>query len=173
MARIQKQQSLALPPDLKEQIERAANAAGHSSSEEIRRRLVQSFAAEEAPSATRHLQKAVERFAILVEKQLGEWATHPGAARALRAAIDSRLARHGADKKWKGEDPAAIGVGIENSDYAVFQRLQEADEVLAGELTQIEEMLAEAKHKDDEETIKQLEPRRDALRDALRRLAVR
>jgi predicted DNA-binding protein len=82
MARIQKQVAIALPPDRRERLEKAAEVAGNSVSEEIRRRLARSFLEEE--THLRRLQEDVAKFAKAVEKQTAhDWTK----IQALRAPL--------------------------------------------------------------------------------------
>jgi hypothetical protein len=143
MARIQKQVAIALPSEVRERLEKAAEAAGLSFSEEIRRRLIASFAGPEEDSDVRRLQGDVARFAEAVEHETGQdWTSHGGAARALQAAISARLGR-----RYGANEPAKFGRGISTTDYVdyadVGRSVEETDDALSRQLLATEQSLAE------------------------------
>jgi hypothetical protein len=91
------------PEDVRAQVEAAANNAGHSIAEEIRRRLERTFRHDAIDPKTCELTDAVALLAHLVKLQTGHtWFDHQAAASVLKHAIDTRLAR------VKGGDGKAV-----------------------------------------------------------------
>ncbi|SRR6266446_7529267 len=99
----QKQMGVALPDDVRAQVEVAANKAGHSIAEEIRRRLERTFLDDTIDPETRKLTDTIALLAHLVKLQTRHsWFEHPAAASIMKHAIDERLAR------TKGGDGKAV-----------------------------------------------------------------
>jgi hypothetical protein len=125
----QRQLPVALPADLRDQLEAAAGVAGHSVAEEIRRRIARTIGADAYDEPTRELADDIMRMAAEVELETGAaWHSHAGSHAAFRQAILSRLSRlkpegftafgerpHQSDP---GDDPQEIGIWAE---HAVWQ----------------------------------------------------
>jgi hypothetical protein len=147
-----KQIKVSLPDDVRAVIEKASAEAGHSLSEEIRRRLEQTLKENAYDSETRKLMAAVHRFAVLVKLQTNHrWQDHPAANRVMRQAITARLARlkPGGEPLFSpdelpsarlvtGDDPEAMGTGLEAIDFyqppVEEARLRELGEKTKGEI---------------------------------------
>jgi hypothetical protein len=148
MARKQKQLGVGFLPAMREDLQRAADAAGHSVGEEIRVRVEGSLSRERAPSDLRRLHAAVDRFVNLVWKEIGtNFNENEVAARAFRAAIDAYLERHhkakeGLDSK-EGLSPEEIGRNIEAADYAIAGPVEEAIQSLDKNLESMRKARAE------------------------------
>ena len=85
---------VALPDDLREQLQQAADAAGHSVAAEIRLRLEQSFRDDGIDPRTRLLMATINELAVLVKLQTSHhWFDHAAAGRVFRRMITARLAR--------------------------------------------------------------------------------
>jgi hypothetical protein len=124
-----KQLKASVPDYLQEQLELAASASGSSLSEEIRRRLEDSFKVDGLRLEDRALIAAVAKLIGLVRVQTGhEWNQHPGSHRTLCDAIATKLARlkpegdpvFGPDELPKSrlvapgsDDPKTMGVALE------------------------------------------------------------
>jgi hypothetical protein len=90
----QKQMGVALPDDIRAQVEAAAERAGHSIAEEIRQRLERTFQEDAIPAQTRVLMLEIKLLAGLIEIETGrEWTSHPATTSVMKHAIDARLAR--------------------------------------------------------------------------------
>ena len=90
----QRQIAVALPPDLRERLEKAASASQHSIAMEIRQRLEQTFSAESVDKATRELVFTIEDIAELVRTQTGRgWHGHHHAWWIFWHAINALLRR--------------------------------------------------------------------------------
>jgi hypothetical protein len=92
---VKRQMGVALSDDLRDRLEKSADAAGHSVGEEIRQRLERTFAEDDARDPeTRKLISAIADLAIWVRIQTNrDWHSHPAANRVLRDAITTYLAR--------------------------------------------------------------------------------
>jgi hypothetical protein len=90
-----RQMGVGFPADLREKLEAAATAAGHSVAEEIRQRVERTFVDEQIDPETHKLMAAVSNLDVLVRLQTNHrsWHSHPGAHRVFRNAIVARLAR--------------------------------------------------------------------------------
>jgi hypothetical protein len=99
---------VALPPDLRSRVERAAADHGRSLGEEIRARVEQSFGWERFDPRTRTFLIRIARLAFLLPEQVGHaWHGNAGAHEVFRQAIALLLAR----AKPPGEpmlDPAEL-----------------------------------------------------------------
>jgi hypothetical protein len=94
-----KTMGVALPDDLRKQLEQAAQAAGRSIAEEIRLRVKRTLQEDTVDPETRALMAAIRRLADLVQIQTGHsWYSHLGALVVLQHAIFYRLSRVGLDK---------------------------------------------------------------------------
>jgi hypothetical protein len=94
-----KTMGVALPDDLRKQLEQAAQAAGWSIAEEIRWRVKRTFEEDALDPETRGLLAAIKRLADLVQIQTGHsWYRNLGALVVLQHAIFYRLSRVGLDK---------------------------------------------------------------------------
>jgi hypothetical protein len=119
----QRQLAVALPPELRTQLETAARAADHSLAEEIRARLVSSFDQEVVDRPTRELAADVVGLAEQISSQKGfAWHSHEKAHETLVAAIVALLADRKpkrtakialpSDLMWGDDDPATLGRSI-------------------------------------------------------------
>jgi hypothetical protein len=146
-----------------------ATEAGHSIAEEIRLRLIASFAREE-PTGLNRLLDDVARLADLVGKQTGaEWNVDPVAARILRAAIATRLKlRYGAQDnlKFSGAPADEIGRDIEYADYSVTDAIENHLWIIDQRLEEMRDTLAKAgiRRPELEEIIRSLEKERNDVR---------
>jgi hypothetical protein len=123
----QRQIAVALPPDLRARLQKAATGSEHSVAMEIRQRLEQTFAAERADKATRELLFIIQDIAELIRTQTGcGWSIDQNAwdifARAIEALLrrvrpsERRLAKRTSTslpKPVQSDDPAAIAAGLE------------------------------------------------------------
>lgn len=91
------QTSLRLPQELRDQLGSAADAAGRSVGEEIRRRLEASFAGS-PPAAADHrtsdLLRVIARCAAILSEHWAPWHADAAAFAVFHAAIEDRLSRH-------------------------------------------------------------------------------
>src|SRR6516164_5465331 len=125
------QTAIRLPRDVYDRLKQSE----HGLSEEVRRRLAQSFALDADPGTT-ELMAAIVRFAGLVRMQTNhlDWRRHPGAYAVMREEILARLARlkpEGDPAFAPGElsekrlvaadDPEAMGQGLEAIEFYVLQ----------------------------------------------------
>jgi hypothetical protein len=121
----QRQLAVALPPDLRSQLEAAALAADHSLAEEIRARLVSSFDREAVDKPTQELAADVVALAEQISRQKGfGWHWNENAHETLVAAVNALLAdlkpKRSAgppvalpsDLMWGDDDPATLGRSI-------------------------------------------------------------
>jgi hypothetical protein len=94
---------VALPPDLRDRLERSAAEHGHSLGLEIRGRLERSFAWEQFDPQTQVLMLRTGLLASLTKPQTGrDWFAHAFAHGVLKQAITSLLAR------WKPKGDAML-----------------------------------------------------------------
>jgi hypothetical protein len=85
---------IALPDELRAQLDAASTKSGRSVAEEIRSRVEATFALETVDRATRDFIAGVARMPAEVELETGAaWHKHAGAWAVFRAAILSRLQR--------------------------------------------------------------------------------
>ena len=119
-----KQMGVALDDELRAKLEAAcAEAArakeGHSVAEEIRRRLKQSFEAEELDPVTRELLDGIINLAETIRLDLGAaWHAYPAIQEAFAAAVAQRLAGY-APPSNPGAEAAIrdlLGAGLSHSD---------------------------------------------------------
>src|SRR6516162_5598102 len=125
----QKQMGVALPDELRKQLEDASASNGLSIAEEIRRRLERTFE-EDAKPEDRALMEDVLNLAYWVRMQTGHhWHEHPRANEIMRYAVEAAIKRSGGDdedrefdptkmphpqgRPVKSDDPKAIGSGLE------------------------------------------------------------
>jgi hypothetical protein len=87
----QRQLAIALRPEIRNWVEGAASAAGHSLAEEIRQRLERTFAEDGVDKPTRELVEAVKWIAEEVNRQseVESWSVVPRAHEALAAALQT------------------------------------------------------------------------------------
>jgi hypothetical protein len=118
----QRQFAVALPPDIRDQLQAAADTAGHSLAEEIRRRINRTLYEDSFDEPTRKLATAVKWLAEEVSRQSEvPWHSNPRAQKALAAAIQDRLEITA--PPWQGAasdlfgpgDPATLGRAISRS----------------------------------------------------------
>jgi hypothetical protein len=89
---VKRQMGVALSDDLREQLERAADVAGHSIAEEIRVRLAHSFQQEAIDPVTRELIEGIVNLAESNRVDMGAaWHASSGAHAAFSAAVAQRL----------------------------------------------------------------------------------
>jgi alkanesulfonate monooxygenase SsuD/methylene tetrahydromethanopterin reductase-like flavin-dependent oxidoreductase (luciferase family) len=89
---VKRQMGVALSDDLREQLERAAEEAGHSIAEEIRVRIARTFQQEAIDPVTRELLEGIINLAEIIRADLGaEWHAYSGNHAAFVAAIAQRL----------------------------------------------------------------------------------
>ena len=97
---VKRQMGVALPDDLREQLQLAADAAGHSVAAEIRKRVERTFNEDAIDPVMRELIGGILTTALSIELDLvGSWHAHPAVHRAFAAAVAQRLA----DYKPAGE----------------------------------------------------------------------
>lgn len=153
-----KQLKISLEDGVRESLEAAAKAGGHSLGEEIRQRLDRTF--QEADPQTRELLDAIDSLTTLVRLQTGrDWHEHAGANRVLRRAILARLTRlkPEGEESFAGSDlpkhplvastdPDEMGLGLEAINFSTtprteadWQLLRQAKEVSERELRAIHE----------------------------------
>jgi hypothetical protein len=121
------QTAIRLPQDVYDRLKQSE----HGVSEEIRRRLAQSFALDADPETSR-LMAAIGRVATLIRLQTNhlDWHSHPAAHWIMRHAITARLARlkpegepvFAPDELPKArlvnsDDPQAMGQALEAIDF--------------------------------------------------------
>jgi hypothetical protein len=83
---------VALPDDLRAQLDAASKKSGESVAEQIRRRIEASFAREAADEPTRDFLEGVALMAAEIELETGaNWHQHAGAHEVLAQAIRARL----------------------------------------------------------------------------------
>jgi hypothetical protein len=116
----QRQLAIALPPDIRDRLQAAADTAGHSLAEEIRRRLALTFAADAIDPVTRELAADIMHIADDVTR-LSEvpWHSNPKAQQALAVAIQTWLEDHpppdhgpAAASLFGPDDPPTLGRSI-------------------------------------------------------------
>jgi hypothetical protein len=84
---------VALPDDLRSQLERDAEAAGHSIASEIRRRVASSYAADAIDPITRELIDGIIRLAESLRVDFGApWHADASSHAAFGAALAQRVA---------------------------------------------------------------------------------
>lgn len=123
----QRQLAVALPPDIRSELEKAAAAAGHSIAEEIRKRIALTFENERVDAATRELAADIIRLADDVRHQKGVgWHENDKARDTLIEAIKEWITGLGTRKPrplrptksrvpgvsdlfWGDDDPATLG----------------------------------------------------------------
>jgi hypothetical protein len=89
-----KQLKVSLPDEIRDQLERTAEAEGTSLGEVVRRRLELGFKAEEADQPTRDLMDTVKALANMIERDTGRpWYLHRAASGVLLRALVARFAR--------------------------------------------------------------------------------
>ena len=116
----QRQLAVALPPNLRNWLEAAANVAGHSIAEEIRRRLALTVERDGMDAETRALLEAVGWMADEIRRQSGaDWHDFPKATEALAAAIHTWLeiikpkeSSTAASDLFSPDDPPTLGRSI-------------------------------------------------------------
>ena len=115
---VKRQMGVALPDDLREQLQLAADAAGHSVAAEIRKRVEESFRSDGINQPTRELANDVIELAQLVRLDVGaNWNTDPGAHAAFKSAVGALIDEHkpeGAPVFGAVRD--LFGAGISKSD---------------------------------------------------------
>jgi hypothetical protein len=133
---------VALPPDLRDRLERSAAEHGHSLGLEIRDRVARSFAWEQFDPQTQVLMLLIGRLAFLAKLQTGrDWFAHAFAHGVLKQAITSLLARWKpkgdpmldpselpANRPVASDDMTGIGMGIGLEAIVSFDRPLTGDE---------------------------------------------
>src|SRR5690242_3794915 len=119
-----KQMGVALPPDLRDRLQAAADAADHSVASEIRLRLAHSFQAEAGDTATAEFASKVAWLAEQIKRDKGfDWHTHIKAFEAFTEAVNAALERRkppehtgmtaASDLFWGDDDPKTLGRSVE------------------------------------------------------------
>ncbi len=118
----QRQLPVALPEDVRAELEAAALKSGHSVAEEIRRRITLTLEADAHDTQTRALAADVAQLAEQINREKGfAWHSHEKAFETLVSAINAWLAgikpkrRDGvgaSDLMWGDDDPATLGRSI-------------------------------------------------------------
>jgi len=117
---------IALPDELRAQLDAASAKSGRSVAEEIRSRVEATFALETVDKSTRDFIAGIARMPAEIELETGAaWHKHAGAYVVFREAILRRLARlkpEGSIAFGKrpqqaipGDDPEGIGLSIEEN----------------------------------------------------------
>jgi hypothetical protein len=170
MARQQFQMGVGFTPEMRERLQRAADAAGHSVAEEIRRRLERTFAQRTTPTRLRLLVDAITRFAGMIKDRTGkDWSSDPSAATLLLQTISLYMGRrYGA--RLNEKTVLEIGEDIEAADHKVVQALEEALVSTEANIKNILEALpnAGARKEQIEQGLRSLMQQRDALQSMLR-----
>jgi hypothetical protein len=127
-------------------LEREAEKAGRSLSEEIRMRLERSLQQDAIDPHTADMMKAVQDLAPLIKQQTGHvWHTHPAAVAVLKDALSARLERvaGGADAVFAPDelpadrivasvDQRQWGAGLEAINWREVQWLRRRDMFRSG-----------------------------------------
>ena len=115
----QRQLAVALPPEVRAQLEAAATASGHSVAEEIRRRINLTLWLDTYDKPTRDLADAVMWIAREIELQTrSPWQRNRKSNEALSAALQEWLEHlrpqlsGGASDLFGPDDPATLGRSI-------------------------------------------------------------
>jgi plasmid stability protein len=123
MEKKQRQLAVALPADVRSDLEKAAAAAGHSIAEEIRKRINITLENEKIDPATQELATDIMQLAEWISREKRfSWHSHPKAHEAFVEAIKEWLAELKpkrndpvalpSDLMWGNDDPSTLGRSI-------------------------------------------------------------
>jgi hypothetical protein len=170
MARQQVQMGVGFTPGMRAALQKAADNAGISVAEEIRRRVTVSFAKEAKWTPIQSLVDAVGRFAELIKQRTArDWSDDRAAATMLRTAIDAHLVRRYGAQPNDGSE-GDIGREIEAADYAAVKSLEASITAIDLSIRNLQQSLprAGARREQIEQSLNSLTQERDRLRTLLK-----
>lgn len=125
----QRQLPVALPPDLRDQIEAVAKKAGHSIAEEIRKRIAKTMRWDALDPVTMELLEGLELITNLLKQDFGvEWYVNSRAHEAFVAAVNQRLAEYAPPTTVEGSAAVDLGLVGPTDPPATIGRLRERDD---------------------------------------------
>jgi len=125
----QRQLAVALPTDVRERLEAAANVAGHSLAEEVRQRVARTLHWDSFDPVTIELLEGLENLAALLRVDFGtEWYADPRAHQAFVTAVNQRLAAYSPPSTAQFEPPTVLSLVDPDDPPDTIGRMRERDD---------------------------------------------
>jgi hypothetical protein len=123
------QLAVSLPPDVRGRLQVAAEAAGHSLAEEVRRRIDKTIRWEGFDPVTMELLEGLEQITVLLRQDFDvEWYATSRAHEAFVTAVNQRLAGYAPPATVEGSSAVALGMVGPADPSETIGRMRERDD---------------------------------------------